>query len=94
VGVSPDNAAIQTRFITRLGLPFRLLHDPARAIIRPYGARRWLGLGTRRITYVIGRDGRIAAAWHGELRMERHAANALEVVRRLAGNEPAGDTGG
>jgi peroxiredoxin Q/BCP len=89
VGVSPDDAATQMRFINRLGLPYRLLPDPDRAIIRPYGARRWLGLSTKRITYVIGQDGRIAAGWHGEVRMERHAGNALAAVRALVDGQLA-----
>lgn len=88
MGVSPDVAAVQGRFITQQGLPYRLVPDQSRAIIRAYEARRWLGLGTKRITYVIGRDGRIAAAWHGEVRMGRHANNALEVVRALNEQEP------
>ncbi len=61
LGCSIDSADSHKAFIRRYGLPFPLLLDPDRSIARAYGADNGipiLGLD-RRVTYVVGEDGRI-----------------------------------
>ncbi len=93
LGVSADSAASHRRFARMFRLPFPLLADPERRIIRAYRAERpgalWrrLGLGTRRVTYLIGPDGRLVRVW-SRVRALGHAAAvlaALEEHRRRTG---------
>lgn len=66
-GVSVDPAKSHTRFIKKFRLPFPLLADPERKIVKAYGVwvqKSFLGkkyMGTERTTFVIARDGRISA---------------------------------
>lgn len=60
-GCSVDSAKAHRAFISKNNLPFPLLLDPGHKIATAYGASNGipiLGLD-RRITYVIGEDGRI-----------------------------------
>ena len=83
VGVSLDSNDSHRRFAKEYGLPFSLVSDGDRGLTRRYGAlstiRSLLGLA-KRVTYVIGFDGRIAGVFEGELSSKPH----LEGVRALA----------
>jgi peroxiredoxin Q/BCP len=58
VGISVDSLETHVRFAESLGLPFKLLSDPKQRIAAKYGAK---GDGsTRRVVYVIGKDGKVA----------------------------------
>ncbi len=64
-GCSVDSADAHRAFAKKYHLPFPLLLDPDKKIARAYGADNGipiLGLD-KRITYVIGEDGRIAAVY-------------------------------
>jgi peroxiredoxin Q/BCP len=59
VGVSPQSAASHARFRKQYQLPFPLLCDENKAVIRAFGVDGPLGFGVRRVTYLIGADRRI-----------------------------------
>jgi peroxiredoxin Q/BCP len=64
-GCSVDGADAHRAFAKKYRLPFPLLLDPNKKIARAYGADNGipiLGLD-KRVTYVIGENGRIAAAY-------------------------------
>ena len=66
-GISADPVERQRRFRDRLRLPYPLLCDPGGDTLRGYGAAKGRGTGgragsVRRITYLIGPDGRIERA--------------------------------
>jgi thioredoxin-dependent peroxiredoxin len=64
-GCSVDGADAHRAFAKKYGLPFPLLLDPDKKIAKAYGAENGipiLGLD-KRITYVIGEDGRITAVY-------------------------------
>ena len=64
-GCSVDNADAHRQFAKKYGLPFPLLLDPDKKIAKAYGADNGipiLGLD-KRVTYVIGADGRIEAVY-------------------------------
>ncbi|HXZ82713.1 MAG TPA: peroxiredoxin [Acidimicrobiales bacterium] len=85
VGVSHDEVATQRRFSERHDFDFPLLSDVAGAVARAYGVRRRpSALGTRRWTFVIDRDRRIAEVIKSETRMSAHADRALAALRELA----------
>jgi len=58
VGVSVDDAAAQRRFRDRCALPFPMVPDRSREISERYGVLGAFGWA-RRITFIIGEDGRI-----------------------------------
>lgn len=88
-GVSADDVDAHASFAAAHGLPHRLLADPDRSVIEAYGS--W-GLRTRRDgtqamsvqrnTFLIDREGRIAAAWK-EVDPAEHAQLVLDAVDRL-----------
>lgn len=81
VGVSADSVDRQAEFDQMHGLGFPLLSDPDRSIARLFGVKRPGPLFNRRATFVIGTDRRIKAAISSEFDMERHADQALELLR-------------
>ncbi|MEU4564651.1 peroxiredoxin [Actinoplanes sp. NPDC023936] len=83
VGVSKDPVEKQKRFADAHTFDYPLLSDPDSTTIAAYGVKRKLSLGplsTKRMTFVIGADGRILDVIHSELDMNQHAAQALSVA--------------
>ncbi|MFO0711836.1 MAG: peroxiredoxin [Sandaracinus sp.] len=79
VGISVDDDASHARFAERYRLPFSLVSDPDRALARQFQIMRAFGLlGSRRVTFVIDREGKVHTALHAELSMGAH----LEGVQR------------
>jgi peroxiredoxin Q/BCP len=78
-GVNSASAESHARFREQHGLPFPLLVDPDKKAIRAYGASGPLGLGVRRISYLIGPDGLIKDAAKADLRLGPHK----EFIRRV-----------
>ena len=78
VGISPQLPQRHQDFRSHYALPFTLLADPQRTVIRMYDASGLLGLRVRRITYLIDRDRRIRDAVQAEVRIATHE----EFVRR------------
>jgi thioredoxin-dependent peroxiredoxin len=72
VGVAPQDAASHARFRNQYGLPFTLLADPDKAVIKAYGVDGPLGIGVRRATFLVGADGRIRDAVLADIRIGRH----------------------
>lgn len=85
VGISSDGIAKQATFATAHTLGYPLLSDEGGKVAKELGAwRRWLpgGLHTKRLTFVIGPDRRIIDTVAGESRFDRHAEEALDILRR------------
>jgi peroxiredoxin Q/BCP len=82
LGVSADSAASHNKFAHRFRLPFVLLVDEEKAIALAYGAwgeKSFLGrkyMGMRRITFLIGPNGRIRKIWR-KVKPPKHAAEVL-----------------
>ncbi len=86
VGVSPQDVASHKRFAEKHGLNFTLLADPEKSVIKAYDVDGPLGLGVRRGTYLIGRDGRVLDSVLADLRIGTHEAfvrKALESGAKL-----------
>jgi thioredoxin-dependent peroxiredoxin len=88
IGISADAVERQQRFTERHGFDFPLLSDADRSVARRYGVKRPGPLFNRRATFVIGGDGRLLAEISSELNMDKHADEALAVLRDQTG---AGD---
>jgi peroxiredoxin Q/BCP len=83
VGISRDAVDKQKEFSDKHDFDYPLLSDVDGAVAKAYGVRRPLSLGslvTRRMTFVIGADGRIADVIHSEMNMNAHADRALKAL--------------
>jgi peroxiredoxin Q/BCP len=74
VGVSPQGTDSHRRFAEKHGLEFTLLSDPDKQVTRAYKLDGPLGIGVRRGTYLIGKDGRILDSVLADLRIGAHEA--------------------
>jgi len=59
IGINQDSEDSHRKFSERIQLPFKLLSDPGKKVSSLYDAKGALGMYTRRITYLIGLDGKI-----------------------------------
>lgn len=78
VGISPQPVDSHTRFRLQHQLPFVLLSDELKTVIKMYGAGGPLGLGVRRISYLIDAARRVRDVMLADFRIERH----VELVRK------------
>jgi thioredoxin-dependent peroxiredoxin len=85
LGVSTDPAKSHARCVEKYKLPFTLLADEDKQIVRAYGVwgpKTFMGrkyLGTHRVTFLIGPDGRIKKIWPAV----KPAEHAQEVLAAL-----------
>jgi peroxiredoxin Q/BCP len=85
LGVSVDDARSHRKFIDKFSLPFPLLADTDKAIVKAYGVwgeksmygRKYMG--THRVTYLIDEKGKIAAVWP-KVKPDGHADEILEAI--------------
>lgn len=87
VGISRDSVDKQRQFADKHSFGYPLLSDADGQVAQRLGVRRALPLGplvTRRMTFVIGSDGRVLAVIHSETSMDAHADHALEVLKARA----------
>jgi peroxiredoxin Q/BCP len=82
LGISFDSPAANALFSRRWQIPFPLLSDRERSAGRAYGAcKSPSSPAAKRITYLIGADGRVEQAWSG-LPPAEHARVVLEYLSR------------
>lgn len=72
VGISPQDVESHRRFREKYGLPFTLLSDPDKDVIRRYDVDGMFGVGVTRATYLIGQDLVIQDAVVANVRIGRH----------------------
>jgi peroxiredoxin Q/BCP len=85
LGISPQSADSHRRFRAHHALPFDLLCDVDKAVIRLYDVDGPLGFGVRRATYLIDPDGVIRDGVLADLRITQHETfirNAMAVAER------------
>lgn len=80
-GVSPQGPESHRRFRDKHDLPFTLLCDEDKTAIRRYDADGPLGIGVRRVTYLIAADGTITDAVQADLMIGRHRAFIENAIR-------------
>jgi len=73
VGISPQNPASHAKFRDKHRLPFVLLSDEHKTVIKMYGLNGPLGVGVRRATYLIDGSRRVRDAVLADFRIGRHA---------------------
>jgi len=86
VGVSLDTAEKHQKFADAYNLPYPLVSDRDGTIAAKYGVARLGGwLPTRRVTFVIDKEGVIQKVIQSELSINKHIDEALETLKRLQG---------
>lgn len=88
LGVSPDSPQSHQKFIAKYNLPFSLLSDESKEMLKCYGVwveksmygRKYMGV--ERSTFILGPDGRILTIF----RKVKPAEHASEVAAFLSGN--------
>ncbi len=78
LGVSVQDATSHQEFRAKHNLNFPLIADPSKEICRAYNALGLLGMA-KRVTYVIGPDGRIVDAFKS-INPKPHVERALRVL--------------
>ena len=85
LGVSTDPVKAHDKFVEKFKLPFLLLADEDKKIVEAYGVwgeKVFMGkkyLGTHRVTFLIGPDGKIKQIWP-KVKPEEHAAEVLAAL--------------
>ena len=82
LGISADAVDRQKQFADLNGFDYPLVSDADPEVAAAYGVRRRFGpTPVKRATFVIGPDGRIIQTVASELRMNKHADEALAALR-------------
>ncbi len=90
VGISPDTVEQHCSFRDKYNLGVTLAADPERKAIEAYGIwqlKKMFGvefMGVKRITVLVGPDGRVAGVFHAT-RIKGHAEKVLAATRALVG---------
>jgi thioredoxin-dependent peroxiredoxin len=85
LGVSTDSAKSHDKFVEKFKLPFTLLADEDKKIVETYGVwgeKSFMGrkyMGTHRVTFLIGSDGKIKKIWP-QVKPDEHAAEVLAAL--------------
>lgn len=90
-GISPQSPATHRSFREKYQLPFTLLSDSDKFVIRMYDLLGPLGFGVRRATYLIDQARYIRAAVLADFRISQHSDFIRRAVALSAGAaRPAG----
>ena len=84
VGVSHDKVESHFKFASKHQLPFTLLSDPEKEIIKAYGVNGFLF--TRRISFLIDPEGKIIKIYK-KVSPRNHAKEILEDFKKLKAQE-------
>ncbi|HST83582.1 MAG TPA: peroxiredoxin [Kineosporiaceae bacterium] len=81
LGISVDSVDKQKEFADKNSFDYPLLSDVDREVAAAFGVRRRFGPSpVKRATFVIGQDGLVIHTISSELRMNKHADEALVVL--------------
>jgi peroxiredoxin Q/BCP len=78
-GVSHDTPESHKKFVEKYALPFTLLSDPSKEMIKSYGAG---GMMTRRVSYLIGKDGTVLK-YYPKVDPTTHAEEILNDIKNI-----------
>ena len=89
LGISADSIKSHDKFAEKYKLPFTLLADDKKQVIKKYGAwqkKSFMGksyMGTKRISYLINLDGKVAKVYP-DVKPVEHADQVLKDLKQLA----------
>ena len=93
VGVSPQDGASHTKFRDQHNLPFTLLSDVDKVVIKMYDVDGPFGVGVRRVTYLINQSKKIQDSLQADVLVNRHKEFIQKAIalRTAAGIKAAGE---
>lgn len=88
LGISTDDVGSHQKFVEKFSLPFPLLADTEHAVAEKYGV--WVEksnygkkyMGIQRATFLINKQGKIAAIWP-HVKVSGHVAEVAEALSQL-----------
>lgn len=88
IGVSPDSPSSHAKFREKYRLPFTLMSDPEKSLIKAYGV--WVKkinygreyMGVERSTFLIDAKGRVRRVWR-RVKVPGHVEQVLEAAKAL-----------
>jgi peroxiredoxin Q/BCP len=79
IGVSLDTKESHAKFSEKHNLPFHLLSDSGKEVARAYGVLGMGGISTKRVTFVINKEGTITHIFT-KVDVKTHSAECLKAV--------------
>jgi peroxiredoxin Q/BCP len=86
VGISPQSPESHTKFRAKYQLPFVLLSDQHKAVIKMYGVNGPLGMGVRRASYLIDGGRRIRDSVLADFMISKHQEFVRKAIELRAAN--------
>ncbi len=89
VGISTDTLASHEKFISKYGLPFELLSDSEKEVVKLYGILREKSmfgktfLGVVRSTFLINPEGEVAKIWRN-VKVNGHIDEVLKTAQEMS----------
>ena len=84
IGISFDSPERHARFAQSNRLPFTLLSDKGKKVLKQFGAPTlFFGLMAGRVTYVVDKEGIIRHRYHANMQAAEHVAEALKCIQGL-----------
>ena len=83
IGVSVDSAESHKKFSTKFGLPFPLISDKQKRIANAYGVMKDVGIGTKRVTFIIDKNGKLARVFP-KVDVSKHTEEVVAALKELA----------
>ncbi len=80
VGISPQSERTHQRFKEQFNIPFPLLFDKNKEVIRAFGVNGPMGFGVRRATYLISKEKHIENRVVSDLFVGSHTQFIKEVI--------------
>lgn len=82
IGISGDDVASHKKFADKFQLPFTLLADVKNEVRKLFGApKSMLGLVPGRVTYVIGKNGKVIYIFNSQFNAEAHISKSLSILK-------------
>jgi len=81
VGISPQDSSTHAKFKSRYNIPFPLLFDKSKKVIRAFGVDGILGIGVRRATYLINENSVIENRVVSDLFVSSHMKFIEQVIK-------------
>lgn len=88
VGISPQSPESHAKFKARYELPFVLLSDEHKTVIKMYGVNGPLGIGVRRATYLIDGARRVRDMVLADFMIARHTEFIQKAIMLRAAANP------
>jgi thioredoxin-dependent peroxiredoxin len=87
VGISPQSPQSHVKFRQKYDIPFVLLSDEQKTVIKMYGVNGPLGIGVRRATYLIDGSRRVRDVVLADFRIGKHADFVRKAVALRASSQ-------